>query len=738
MSPLPASSKPSVPRLRLAALGLCVLLVAGCGGAGFQPHPTNALFSITPGTASIDTNCTGCNQATPRGGGVLQFSARNTDGSRAAVHWSLTAGDPTSGTGSITASGQYTPPSYLTRDSAEVRVTATLDADPTQIATALLTITPGFLQPISPENAALPAAGSLNLTGYLALAGGTTSIHFVLANTANGDGGGLGSLSAPNCRRDAKLFTSCTVTYTAPAVLSDGTPTYLVAYVGGTNARASAALLLNTAGIVSNPTTHQSRNAFALGSSGGNNNDYDASGNQIVDCCGGTLGALVEDSQHRRYLLSNNHLLARSDHATAGDKIVQPGLIDNNCTPFSATSSTAAPVAQLTAWLPLSVSSTNADAALALLTSNSPDGSILELGPRQPDGSLAAAPPGVSSTGGLGQNPALLQSVVKSGRTTGLTCGSVTALDLDVEVDYFLDCGETKPYLTKTFTGQIGVSGNAFSDAGDSGSLILDAATAEPVGLYFAGGTDAAGVSQGVATPAPDLLRQLSEQLGAGSDFRFVGAADHSVRCLGFGDDSLLAAQARPLSEAEAARARQAVAAARSLVVPGSGILGAAPGKSADHPGQAAVLLYLEPRSKALIPNRIDGVRTVMVPASIRDVAFGTAPQNLLQALGAVPLPAPDAASLQQAREAKHSLGADFLLRNPAFFAVGVGQSLDDPCQAALLVYVDRRRIPADLPPTLGGVRVRYLFLDRLHVTRSYAAASAHPSRCQSISTNSK
>ena len=35
----------------------------------------------------------------------------------------------------------------------------------------------------------------------------------------------------------------------------------------------------------------------------------------------------------RQYLLSNNHVLARSDHASVGDTIVQPGLIDNNCTP---------------------------------------------------------------------------------------------------------------------------------------------------------------------------------------------------------------------------------------------------------------------------------------------------------------------------------------------------------------------------------------------------------------------
>ena len=70
-----------------------------------------------------------------------------------------------------------------------------------------------------------------------------------------------------------------------------------------------------------------------LGSSGGNNNDFDARGNTIVDCCSGTLGALIQDENGKQYLLSNNHVLARSDHASVGDAIVQPGLIDNNCTP---------------------------------------------------------------------------------------------------------------------------------------------------------------------------------------------------------------------------------------------------------------------------------------------------------------------------------------------------------------------------------------------------------------------
>jgi hypothetical protein len=142
------------------------------------------------------------------------------------------------------------------------------------------------------------------------------------------------------------------------------------------------------------------------------------------------LGSLIQDTNNRQYLLSNNHVLARSDHASVGDAIIQPGLIDNNCTPYGDGAGTT-PVGSLTGWLPLSSSATNADAAIAQVNSGAigASGSILELGARQGDGTLAAAPPGISSTGGKGEaRIALNLTVAKSGRTTGLTCAGVSAL----------------------------------------------------------------------------------------------------------------------------------------------------------------------------------------------------------------------------------------------------------------------------------------------------------------------
>lgn len=704
-----------------------MLLAAGCTNGNVAADPSNASFSISPGTGTIDTNCTGCNTTSAQGASAEQFTATLAGGGAAAVTWSLSGGDANSGPGAISASGQYTPPSYLTADRAQVVVTATLN---TATATAVLTVTPGFLQPLTPENAALGPNGQTTVTGFLAEAGGEMGISFALANSASGSSGGQGSLGSTACQRGAQAFTYCTVTYTAPSSIAATGVTYVVATVGTSNSKANAELLLNTAGVSSTPANHQAQlpAPVQMGSSGGNNNDYDTQGNQIADCCGGTLGSLVEDGAGHEYLLSNNHVLARSDQAAVGDTVVQPGLIDNNCVPYGDGPGTTS-IASLTSWLPLSSATTNADVAIAQVTAGAVDatGSILELGTRQADGSLAAAPPGISSTGGKGESASLNLTVAKSGRTTGLTCAGITAMALDVSVDYYTDCAETKPYVTRIFTNQLAITGNQFSDAGDSGSLVVDTSNAEPVGLFFAGGTDAAGVSQGIANPAPDVLKELGAQAG-GNSYSFVGTADHAVSCLNYGDNTVAAAQTRTLSDTEALRSQMALAQARSLVNPSAGILGVATGKSTDHPGEGAVLVFVDENMAAAAPPTIDGVRTLVIPTNARAVALGSTPQTPLEAT-----PAPLTASVLNAAVAvKQQVARSLMRENPAFFGVGVGQSLDNPREAALVIYVDRKKLPSQLPPAVGGLRTRYVIMDRLHVTRSYATPLQSRSHCLS------
>ncbi len=710
-----------------AVPALCVL--AGCGGGGVTASPSNGTFSIAPGATSVDTNCTGCNAASSSGASVEQFTATLAGGGAASVRWKVTGGDANSGAGTITASGQYTPPSYLTEDSAKVTVTATLASG--LAASAELTVTPGFLQPLTPENAAVGANGTLTVTGYVAEAGGYAEISYALSSTASGSSGGQGSLGATNCTRSSTAFTYCTVTYTAPSTVTATGSTYVVATVGSSTSRVTSAILLNTAGVSSDPATHETKlgTPVALGSSGGNNSDYDASGNQIVDCCGGTLGSLIQNSSGTQYLLSNNHVLARSDQASVGETIVQPGLIDDNCMPYGLTGAAITPVGALTGFLPLKSNSTNADAAIAAVNSRavSAAGSILELGALQGNGTLAAAPPGISSTGGKGESAFLNMSVAKSGRTTGLTCASVSAVNLDVSVDYFTDCAETKAYLTKIFTNQIGVTGNQFIDAGDSGALVVDSATAEPVGLFFAGGVNTSGVSEGVANPVGDVLSELSTQVGGGTQYTFVGTTDHAVSCLNYGNSMVKSAQAHALADGETARVENALGQARMLVNRATGILGVAPGKSSDHAGEAAVILYVDAGMNVNAPTTVNGVRTMVIPTTARAVMFGAAPQTAVEANAASALAG---TVLSHAVGVKQQMAQSLMKQNRAFFGVGVGGSLDNPKEAALVIYVDRRMVPAQLPATVGGLRTRYVVMDRMHVTRSYATPVRSRSRC--------
>jgi hypothetical protein len=699
------------------------LAVAGCGGGGSNSSSSNAGLTVSPGTASIDTNCTGCNASDSSGNPVEQFTAKTSSGGTATVDWKVTS--PADNGGSIdSTTGQYTPPAYLTADTETVTITATSASTPSDAASATLTVTPGFLQPLSPENLALGANGTATITGAIAEAGGTAGINFTVSNTPTGTSGGEGKMSTPVCMRGSNIYTSCSATYTAPSSVRGTSAIYIVGTVGTSSSQASSEVLLNAAGLNSDPTNHETQQGTPvdLGSSGGNKNDYDSNNGKVSDCCSGTLGALVKNAGGTEFILSNNHVLARSDQATKGEDITQPGLVDDNCDPTRGTL-----VGTLAGWLPLSSNSTNVDAAIAQVNSGAVNssGAILGLGALQSDGTLAAAPPGTSSTSGMGESPAVNMTVAKSGRTTGLTCGSISAINASVQVSYFKDCAETQPYLTKTYNNQVEITGNQFSDAGDSGSLVVNTANGEPVGLFFAGGVDNSGNSQSVASPAPDVLSELDSQLGG--TYTYVGTTDHPVSCLNYGSGAVLAAQARTLSGTEITRAQTALNSAHQLVNPSLGVIGVATGKSSDEPGAGAVIVYVSPGYAAKVPATIDGVRTVVIPTTASAVATGSAP---LTPFAAGATPALPAAALSHAVAVKQNIVATLMKQNPAFFGVGVGQSYDDPTQAALVIYVDRNDVPATLPPTIDGLRARYIIMSRLHVTRGYASPIPMRSRC--------
>src|SRR5919112_1439711 len=122
---------------------------------------------------------------------------------------------------------------------------------------------------------------------------------------------------------------------------------------------------LLTSGLADNGPNHRGRN-LNFGVSGGNVLDRSSS-----FCCSGTLGALITDGTNQ-YILSNNHVLGRSDQAVAGEDVSQPGMIDNGCRVGTL-------VADFTGAAPLG---SNVDAAVAQVRPGtmSSTGSIQDIG----------------------------------------------------------------------------------------------------------------------------------------------------------------------------------------------------------------------------------------------------------------------------------------------------------------------------------------------------------------------
>ncbi len=722
---------------RQTAIALPALLIfaAGCGSQ-FTKVNAGSVLAIVAGAASVTSN------------GQVKLSAVLPSGEPAEVSWSIESGDNASslGEGRIDSSGTYTPPAALSRNSIQVHIAAHLMSDPTVSAFSVITVTPGFVQSLLPENAALTPGGTLDVTAEIAEVN-AGSVEWSLsaspsgaAPSASDSSGNLGLLSHTSCQHSLDQFTTCKVSYTAPSSMPPGSAVYLYGAANGvTNNKAATAplkILLNTEGVNSTPTANQASQTgmIALGTSGGNDNDYDTfldrSGTPyIADCCGGTLGALVEDKASNQYILSNNHVLAESDQGKPGDTIDAPGLIDNGCVPLSHAGSTLRPLGTLKYSVPLANAQSNVDAALASVIPGAvdPTGSILQLaapvsGTNSP---LGAAPP----MGGSGEslNAANLGTIelAKSSRTTGLTCSTVETVDLSVKVEYFKDCAETQPYYTKTFANQIGIAGDSFSDSGDSGALVVDSSNAQPVGLFFAGGTDGDGNGLSVANPIGDVLRELGAQ--AGSSLSIVGTATaHKVACIRY--DTNPRATPAPAVQADAMTRAQLIAetTGASLVNPAAGILAVASGKSLDNPGDATLIVYTDKtKAHVTVPQIFDGLRTQVIPTDSGALARSLAPTFPQESTGIHLSENTLAGATAVVREY-----AARLMKDPAIFGVGVAQSQDNPGEPALLVLVDLDRAPESVPATLGGLRVRYMKLHRFHVTQSKHSGVNRVSGC--------
>lgn len=179
----------------------------------------------------------------------------------------------------------------------------------------------------------------------------------------------------------------------------------------------------------------------------------------------GTLGAFARKrtGDDRFLMLSNNHVLANEDLGQIGDAILQQGRIDGGTQPDDI-------VATLLDWVQFQTTGNLVDAAVALLDQNIG----YDLSTLTGDGRLNGVRAAPIQPG---------DRVLKVGRTTELTEGIVTAIELDdVVVRY--DQG------LLSFDNQIEIEGagpNSFSEGGDSGSIIVDR-EGMACALLFAGG----------------------------------------------------------------------------------------------------------------------------------------------------------------------------------------------------------------------------------------------------------
>ncbi|NQU39124.1 MAG: hypothetical protein HQ523_04150 [Lentisphaerae bacterium] len=306
-------------------------------------------------------------------------------------------------------------------------------------------------------------------------------------------------------------------------------------------------------------------------------------------CCGGTLGALVEDASGQ-YILSNFHVLAadrvsggNTDTADIGDVVIQPALIDVGCNQDNAQ-----PVATLEGWAdPLA--GANVDAAIAQTVSGMVDATGAILGIGTPSSQTVAA--------------SIRQRVKKMGRTTGLSSSKVSGLNATISVTYDTECaGPVRG--TATFTGQIVIDnkGAKFLDSGDSGSLMVEDTASNPraIGLLFAGSSRTA-----IANPIDDVLSAFSvTMVGEGA----AAAAEAPA------DEDLAAAM-----KAQKANARAFEAAPNAI---GHAIGKNANGKNAN--GKTILKVYVEKdpaAARAALPSRVGGF-PVIVEETGKIVAF--------------------------------------------------------------------------------------------------------------------
>ena len=482
-------------------------------------------------------------------------------------------------------------------------------------------------------------------------------------------------------------------TYTAPATVPNPSTVTVSAVSQADKTKSGSSNVL----IVASNSNQQAQNIpVKLGTSGGNAKDSSVQGT-LTFCCSGTLGALVRRNG-TFYILSNNHVLARSDSASIGDAITQPGLIDANC---SATGTTT--VGNLSQFVNLETAGTNVDAALAQIVTGTVDttGSILSLGATATGTVAGPGPPHA----GNGIVASVGESVAKSGRTTGLTCSSVSSISLATSVSYQQGCN-TGSTFSVSYTNQISVAGGSFSASGDSGSLIVDRTTADPVALLY-GGSD----TDTVGNPVADVLAALADQSNNKPTFVGTAATHQVIGCTLAGNGvkttqtQTMAVDPAKTASAEHARDMHAPELLANTYVQAIGV-----GPSMDRPGEAAVILVVNPEQiPTVLPAELEGIGTRIVAAG------NQGPHGIFDAATAARVaPVVDTFAVNSIAKTElerakvvHAAHVNELLKQQGIQGVGITSSADSPGEAALMIFVIRNASHAPIPAVIDGLRTR-------------------------------
>ncbi|MGC2695779.1 MAG: hypothetical protein WA738_08305 [Candidatus Angelobacter sp.] len=416
-----------------------------------------------------------------------------------------------------------------------------------------------------------------------------------------------------------------------------------------------------------------------LGSSGANIADV---GSRV--CCIGTLGSLWNRGS-AAVILSNNHVLARSDQGVIGEAIQQPGQ--------AACFSSNINVANLTAKAALTPAGTtqgrtgpspsNTDSAVATVIPGQVDaaGTILDLGPAGAS-SIAAAPP--SSTIGMAS---VGLAVAKSGRTTGLTCSTINSINANIVVGYETACGSNITNFNAIYANQVVISGGSFSGSGDSGSLVVTQAESRPVALLYGGST-----TDTVANPIQDVIAALTLTPIAGNP-------DHAVSCQPTVSNGLQVngqSATVGLSSAERQRVTAVQQRRAANLMQDSAVKAVEVGASADNPKEGALVIHVAQPLSAPVPQMIDGVRTRLV----------------VQDGSGVQLPEVGQVQIDHATAVKDAHVAD-LMSQPGIQGVGVSISADNPTETAVSIYVIKGVAHPAIPAVLDGIRTRIFEGDR-------------------------